>query len=71
MKSTKSDSKVDKYPCLKENSNRTLVILFIRRNTGVVVSNTGDAYNKEGEYKTDWLEDEHFHMFQGEVTLSN
>lgn len=59
------------YPCLKRWKNTKLVILFIKKDTGVVVSTDGTG-NSLGRYSNEWDEENCSLLKTGDyVTLSN
>ena len=65
----KEKEKEDIYPCLKTYKGG--VVLFRRKNTGVLVHppKEGKIYPL-GDYSTEWEEDK-FKPFKGEVILEN
>ena len=73
MKSKLVEKQKNNYPCLKEcirGSKEKMIVLFTEPKTGVVVYSTWDFGNSVGHYSNGWMEEE-FHIYNGEVTLSN
>ena len=65
--------KRNEYPCLKEcihEDGSKMIVFFIEPNRGVVIYSTWNYGNPVGEYSFMWRE-ENFHIYNGEVILSN
>ena len=71
MKSRKEEvpDKPVKYPCLKEDKDLGLVVLFTSTKTGIAVNAGSSAYDLAFR-ATDWPE-ERFEDFDGSIILSN
>ena len=72
MKSVVVETRVKRelnYPCLMKSMSG-IIVLFIDKHTGIVVSNEGDDDNNIGDYRTNWVESS-FVLFEGSITLSN
>ena len=68
----KNHKKIIKYPCLgihNDTHDGILIVLFTDKEDGVVVAQTETSWNI-GERSTTFIMEE-FHIFDGEVTITN
>jgi len=67
-----SSSAIYKYPILLTNLAETVVILFIGKTTGTVISSKSNTAWLVGDYSTDWNScDNYWVPYTGKVTLEN
>lgn len=61
-----------KYPYLGEFKDKTLIVLFTKKNTGFVIKDKDvDCGYSIGHNSSGWDEERQFTPFKGKITLSN